>query len=327
MKKALVALFSAALALGLVVALMKWRDVLAARPHPVFADTRLDNAAALTIRYLGDSVTLSPREGRWVTSDDGFPADSTHLRRAFAALASLEARETVADSAGAEDLLEYGLSPEETKRVEWRTRDGATHRIQLGKLSGIDFGSLYWKREGGSQVFRSPGKFIWDFSSRPVDWKDTNLFYPRAPFTPEDIRSLDVEWEAADSVSPALTTVSWRLERSGDSDYVLTTPASSTAVSAKRADAAKLFLHAAQFKIDFFVPGGDSLKGGAALDAPFMTIRIALKDGSERTVTAGSAVAMLYRFARYAAHPDPVRVFKWRFEYFRKRPEELVGSR
>ncbi|HEX2612041.1 MAG TPA: DUF4340 domain-containing protein [Fibrobacteria bacterium] len=324
MKKALVALLAAALVLGLVVAFMKWRDVFAARPHPVFTDTRFDNAASLTIRYLGDSVTLSPKEGRWVTSDDGFPADSTHLRRALGALASLEARETVADSAVGEDLVEYGLNPEETKRVEWKTTDGAIHRIQLGKLSGIDYGSLFWKKEGEAKVYRSPGTFIWDFSSRPVDWKDTNLFYPKAPFAPEDIRSIQVEWKSADSVSPALTTVSWRLERSGDSDYVLTAPDSPAARPALRADAAKMFLHASQFKIDFFVPGGDSLGGGAALEAPFMTIRIALKDGSERVVTAGSAVAMLYRYARYAAHPDPVRVFKWRFEYFKKRPEELT---
>jgi hypothetical protein len=144
------------------------------------------------------------------------------------------------------------------------------------------------------------------------------------------VQSIDVEWKAVDSLSPAspaLKTVRYRLERSGDTDYVLTRPGlPETVAPAARDEASKLFLHASQFKIDFFVPGGDSLASHAALDAPFMIVRVGLKDGSERVVTAGAEVDGLYRYTRHASRPEPVRVFKWRFEYFRKRAEDLKGK-
>ena len=329
MKKALLALLGAALALALVVAVSKWRDASASRPHLAFGDTRYENAVELRIRYFGDSVRLyregGRKDGRWKVAGDGFPADTAHLVRAFAALASVQELETVTDSVDAAGRIEYGLSPDEAKDVAWRAADGATHRVVLGKLSGIDYGSIFWQREGSPAVYRTPGKFVWDFPSRPVDWKDTNIFAPAARFAPEDVQTLDVEWKAADTASGALvalTSVAYRLERRGDSDFALVKP---FAASASRMEASKLFRYASQFKIDFFVPGGDSLAAGAALDSPFMTIRIGLKDGSMRTVTAGSEVEALYRYARHASHPDPVRVFKWRFEYFKKNPEALVG--
>lgn len=325
MKRALLALLGALVALGIVVAILRWREAAAVRPRLAFANARLADAVALRIRYADDSATLRRKDGHWVVAGDDFPADTGHLRRAFEALASLQTLETVADSADAAALVEYGLSPSETKRVEWKSADGTTHRVQLGRLSGIDYESMFWKPEDGPRVYRTPGKFVWEFSSRAVDWKDTNLYYPRASFAAEDVQSLDVEWKSADSASgihPAMTTVAYRLERKGDSDFALTRP---LAAPASRAEAVKLFRYASQFKIDFFVPGGDGLAADAALDAPFMTIRIGLKDGGERTVTAGAEVEQLYRYARYASRPEPVRVFKWRFEYFRKNPEALVG--
>lgn len=327
MKKALLALLGAVVALGLVVAVMRWREAVASRPRLAFANARLADAAALRIRYAGDSAILLRKDGRWGVAGDGFPADTAHLRRAFEALASLQTGEVVADSADAADLVEYGLGPSEIKRVEWENADGSRHRVELGKLSGVDYESLFWKREDGPRVYRTPGKFVWEFSSRAVDWKDTNLYYPRAPFAPGDVRSLEVEWKAADTASGghvALTTVAYRLERKNDSDFVLTRP---FAAPAARDEAVKLFRYASQFKVDFFVPGADTSAAGATLDAPFMTIRVGLKDGSERVVTAGAEVDQLYRYARHASRPEPVRVFKWRFEYFKKRGEDFEAKR
>ena len=136
-----------------------------------------------------------------------------------------------------------------------------------------------------------------------------------------------VEWIGDDSV-----THRFRLERdkAGDNAYTADTakytlrePFNAPAVGGA---AAEIFKHAAQFKIDEFAPGIDSLKNRAALDRPVMTVRILLKDGKEHVVTAGGVVNGLYRYVRHPTHPDPVRVFYWRFNYFKTTAEELVDS-
>lgn len=320
MKKALLALLGAVLLLAGVFGVKKARESLDARPRLAFADARLEDAVRLGIRYAGDSVTLALAESGWIVTADSFPADTARLRRAFGHLAELQTRERAADSADAEALVEYGLSPAEEKVVEWETRDGRVRRAVLGKISGIDFGSVFWKYPDAPEVYRTPGKFVWDFPSRAVDWKDTNLYHPRSLFREEDVRAVEVEWRAEDA--PAARPVSWRLERS-DTGFVLTKPFEA---AANREEAGKIFRHVAQFKIDFFQPGEDVMAPYAGLDNPFMTVRVELADGSERTVTAGARVDGLYRYARHASHPAPVRVFEWRFEYFRKKVEDLAGE-
>jgi hypothetical protein len=317
LKKALLSLLGALLLLGLVFWFTNHREKAAARPRHAFT-LGPDEVVRLRVDYLGDSATLI-RTGRgWLTAADSFPADTARLRRVLGHLLALQNRETVSDSADAAALAEYGLDSATVKRVEWELADGRVIRVRLGKISGIDFGSTFWKPAADPAVYRTPGTFIWQVSSRVRDWKDTNLY---AGFSERDVRSVEVAWRTPDSVRHA-----YRLERDsgkGDTAFRLAKP---FAAPALRAPAAKIFRHAAQFKIDEFPPGVDSSAAFAALDHPVMTLRIVLQDGSARTVEAGAEVDAYYRYVRHSWHKAPVRVFRWRFDYFAKTPGDFVEA-
>src|SRR5690606_18321712 len=94
----------------------------------------------------------------------------------------------------------------------------------------------------------------------------------------------------------------------------------------RREAASRVFDRAARFKVDEFVGGVDTAATAArraSLDEPFMVIRITLRDGTRHAVVAGDVVHDLYRYVRHPRHPDPVRVFVWRFDDFRKRAAEF----
>jgi len=306
-------------------------------PRKAFAESGLapDSVARLTVDYLGERVTLTRPRGagwRWVTSGDGFPADTLRLRRVLGYLLNLERREIVArDDSGRGDrlnLAEFGLDSAAARHVEWTMFDGRTYRVLLGKVSGIDFGSSFWKPADSAVAYRTPGTFVFEVSSRPRDWKDTALF---APFAARDIRAVEVTWR--DDLDAVHT---WALKR-GDNDTTFVLRAGGAlmpAASVDQAAAAKIFTHAAQFKVDEFVAGAAGVDTAATperrkvlAENPVMVIRIRLRSGRVNTVIAGPALEGLYRYVKHPWHNDPVRVFGWRFEYFRKRGEEFLGER
>ena len=326
MKKALIALLAVLLVVAAVLGLNRLREWNAARPGHAFSGVRMDEAVRVSVRTDTDSMTLMRGPSGWRLAGDAFPADTLRLARVFSHLAGLQTRETVADSADAATLAEYGFGPGRERLVEWEDARGHVRRVVFGKLSGIDYGSVFWKPFDAPQVYRTPGKFVWEFSPRAMDWKDTNLYHPRARFQEKDVRAVEVEWWSVDDggAVPLVNTAAWRLERSGGGGFVLTYPDTADTVPADSARAARVFRHAAQFRIDGFVPGEDPSRHRAGLDAPVMTVRIELADGTRHEIVAGAVVDGLYRYVRHASHPDPVRVFAWRFDYFAKRAEELA---
>jgi hypothetical protein len=324
MKKAILALCAALIFLAAVFLVKHYHERAARGPQFAFDDMVIDDVILLRIDYLGQTVTLEKSGGAWVTSGDEFPADTARLRRVLGHLLALQHREVVArGTAGPDDqsnLAEFGLDSAAARHVEWGLHDGRTYKVMLGKVSGIDFGSSFWKPSDEPVAYRTPGTFVFEVSSRPHDWKDTNLF---ARFHPDEIQMVAVTWRGSGNES-----YQYALHRSVDStgytSFLLSTPSGGETLAARDA-AARIFTHAAQFKIDGFVPGVDSAASRAALDNPVMTIRITLKSGVEHLVEAGAPVDGLYRFIRHPTHNHPVRVFGWRFEYFRKKGEDLVG--
>jgi hypothetical protein len=203
MKKTLCFFAVALLVLGAVFWAMEHRERAASRSPSGLADARPDDLVRLRVDYLGDSVTLMREGRRWVTAGDRFPADTARLRRVLDGVLGLQRRETVsADAVADEDLAPYGLDSASARRVEWTLATGEVVRVLLGRTSGIDFGSIFWKPAGEPGAWRTPGTFVWDVSSRPKDWKDTTLF---ARFTPEDVVRLDVEWREPDGASAAIS--------------------------------------------------------------------------------------------------------------------------
>jgi hypothetical protein len=316
MKRPLLWLLAALLLLAAVYRGMDYRDKSRAAPRFAFGAAKAGEVVSLRVGYLGDSVTLVRSGGHWLTAGDSFPADTARLRRVLGHLLTLQDREKVSESADETRLTEYGLDSASARAVAWTLADGRVTRVLLGRISGIDYGSTFWKPAEEPVAYRTPGKFVFEVSSRAKDWKDTNLF---VPFTTRDIRSVTVEWTAPDGVSHR-----YALERDsggGDTGFALTEP---FAAVASREAAGKIFRHAAQFKVDEFAAGFDPSAARAGLDKPVMTVRIVLKNGVENVVVAGNPVDGLYRYVRHPRHKDPVRVFLWRFEYFGKTAEGFL---
>lgn len=321
MKKALLALAVALLVLAGIFMVKKYAEDSASRPLLAFPEMSVDSVVRLHIEYYGDSVTLVRVGGQWMTAGDRFPADTARLRRVLGHLLALQNREHVSRAATGRsedlDLAGFGLDSTRARRVTWTLADGRTANVLLGKVSGIDFGSSFWKPADEAVVYRTPGTFVFEVSSRSQDWKDINLF---RPFALRDIHSVAVRWRDSVGHSHHFT-----LARDGsDTGFVLLSD-EDTRVPARRDESARLFTHATQFKVDEFVGGVDTSVSHARLENPVMIVRVTLQDGTAHVIEAGSSVDGLYRYIRHPTHKDPVRVFGWRFEYFRKTGKELMG--
>lgn len=317
MRKGLFSLLAAALILTAVYGLLRLRERAAGAPHRPFAAMDTAAVTGLRVAYGPDSMRLIRSADGWVVEEDGFPADTARLARVLGNLRNLQARERVSRDTAASRLRDYGLDETGARRVAWTLADGSDHGVLLGKVSGIDYGSTFWKRAGAEESYRTPGTFAYEVSARARDWKDTNLF---VPFAPRDVRSVSVGWTEEGGATHA-----WTLARAGDTAFVLRAPGlPPEGVRAARAAATLVFRQATRFKIDAFVAGPDTAAARAGLDHPVMTIHVRLRDGREPAVIAGNPVDGLYRYVRHPRHPDPVRVFLWRFEPFAKRAEDLA---
>jgi hypothetical protein len=304
MKRTLTGLVILLAAVALLAGLL-WmksrREGAALRAGAVFDTTRISEVHDLRIGYLRDSTRLLRLGGRWVTARDTFPVDTARMGKVLRSLLGLREYETVTDSADAQSLWDYGLNPEDAKRVEWTWSDGSKEQVLLGKTSTLDFSFVYWMRAGSARVFRTPGSFIWDVSPRTDDWRE-KAFWPA--FAASDIDSLTVAWKDA-SGGP----VQYRVAR--------------TASKPLSAAAQKLFEKATQFTADDFGTELDPNRAAISLADPAMTIRIHLNDGTEHILRAGP-VFMGLQYTQHPAHRNLVWVFKWRYDYFRKTPEALI---
>lgn len=312
MKKSFLLLVAALLLLASVVWVKKYQEGAPRRNGFAFDTTRAADIAGLRVQYLRDSMQLITANHRWLTAGDSFPVDTVRIRKVVGSLLGLQMREKVSDSADAQSLWEYGLDPENAKRVEWQWASGETVRILLGKTSSLDFSFTYWKWADRPEVYRTPGSFIWEVSSRAADWKERGLW---APFTAADVRALTVDWH--DSTG---TIQHYRVERAGKDSFQITEP---HVAPASRVAVENLFNQAPQFAADDFGLELDPVGNRIPLSDPAMVIRILLKNGTMHTLKAGS-VFEGYQYTQHPYHHNLVWVFKWRYDYFKKRAEDLI---
>jgi hypothetical protein len=319
-KKNFLILAAAVFLLAAVLWVKQYREGAPRRSGFVFDTTRAGEMKSLRVQYHRDSMQLLQvhlgREG-WVT-EDGYPVDTARLRVARGWLLRLRAREKVSDAADTQSLWEYGLNPEDARMVEWTWASGDTVRILLGKTSTLDYSFTYWKWKEparGGAVYRTPGNFIWELSPRAADWKEKSFW---TPFVPEDVRAVTVDWRDS-----AGALRHYKVERAGTDSFRLAEP--EVAPVSRRA-AEKLFEKAAQFTADDFGLELDP-NAGAALERirvhPAIIVRILLKNGKTHTLRAGP-IFREYQYTRHPYHPNLVAwVFKWRYDYFKLRPEDL----
>src|SRR5690606_18141796 len=146
-------------------------------------------ARTLRIWKQQDTSVLEMKDGRWQVKRDSFPVDTGKVARTLGHLFGLQSKEKVSQSA--ERLGEYGLDSAEAKHVAVLDGSGKPlARVVIGKTSGADYSSTYWKWEDKPEVYRTPGNFSYEVSVKEEEWKDRKLF----SFEAKDIKFLEVAW-------------------------------------------------------------------------------------------------------------------------------------
>lgn len=311
MKKTLIILIAAVLVLALV--LWKQNSEVAERQGDEFA---FDTSAApsltvLRIAKAADSASLRKKDGAWVVDPDGFPADSAKVAKVVGNLVTLQTRELVSRSP--DRLAEYGLDSTEGKAVTAETKDGKTFlNVLIGKTSGADFASTYWKYADKPEVYRTPGNFTWEVGTKANDWKQRKLFGVDS----KDIKMVTVDWKDSLGADYHL-----KLESEGDTTWKLLEPQAAEVKLQAAQDMASRF---ADLSIDDFISEGDTNFAQAAIDTPAVTLQVETRDGRTLSLSASRKVG----YQRYAYHPvmtkTPVQLSSWRFEVFTKKPFEII---
>jgi hypothetical protein len=312
MKRSLWLLAAAVLLLALVLAGRRLAEKSRSPDGFAFDTTQVSRVTGLRVIYQGDTALVERRTEGWMTAD-GFPADTLRVERALRGVLGVRTVEKVSESESPERLAEYGIDSAEAKIVEWTLASGEKQRVLLGKTSGADLSSTYWKREDEKAVYRTPGSFTFDLASLQEEWNDTAL-YPA--FAEEDVRSLTVDW--TDSTrQPA--SGHYKIARVDDSTFALTEP---TVMPLPAGLANKLFRAVAEMRVDHFARGDDSAAFYARLEKPSLVVRTELRDGVVRTFKGGGARAG-YFYIEYPYNRKPVLVYRRRLDVFKLGPRDF----
>jgi hypothetical protein len=315
LKKTLLALAGAVVLLVLVLGVKTCADRRMHREVFVFDTAQVARVERLEIAHGGRTAVLAKRDGRWVTSD-GFPVDSLRMGRVLAALLRTRATEKVSESGDPARLAEFGLSEGEAKRLRWKLASGEAYTLLLGKTSGADFSSTFWKWEGAREVYRTPGAFTHEASVSEADWKSRAVL---PSFAADEVASVAVDWADADG-----KTVRYRIDRAADSSAVLSEPFKAPM---PRESADEVFGQIPGFKVDAFVEPWED-RPSMKLDTPLFRIEIRLKDKTVHRLAAGDTVRQDHQLYRYAFLPGtkhPVKILEERFARFRKTGDQLLN--
>ncbi len=313
MKKPLLALGGALLLLVAVLVIRDQMEKAALRPQYAFPNLQQEDPVSLRIIYQDDSAALFRAGGVWFTAGDSVPVDSLKIATALRSLRGIQVREMVSRDPDSSRLVEYGLVPSEIKVREWDTASGARQFAHLGKASGSDFASNFWKHPDAPEVYRTPRSITYDFPARPVDWKGR---MPFPFFLYEDVASVEVRWRDDEG-----TEHHYRLDRVSDTAAVLVEPFES---EVPRRSAAAIFVQTPQFVIDGFVDPQDPHVLVSDLDNPALVVRTTMKDGTVHLFEAGPAIDGHH----YARHPGArntfIKVRQWRVDFFKKTVDDVL---
>jgi len=311
MKRTLIILVAALAALGLILMKKNSTEKSMQRDRFVLDSAWKANVNAFVVVKKPDTSRLEKKDGKWVVGN-GFPVDTAKIAKALGYVFKLQDKELVSKST--ERLAEYGLDTAEAKHVSVQDASGKSAHVVIGKTSGADFSSTYWKWEGKPEVYRTPGNFAWDIGTKPEDWKDRKLF----PATAKDVKFIDVTWKDTTGMAYA-----YKLEALTDSTWKMLAPQDSNRV--KKAMAAEMASRFAEMSIDEFYNPKDTNLAKAKVDSPVVTVKVGLKNGTSLEIS-GSKTVEGYAYAKHPSRPDTIKVSSWRFDAFKKKPFELLDS-
>jgi hypothetical protein len=310
MKRTLIVLVAALAVLGLILMKKNSTEKSMRTDRFVLDSAWKANVNSFVVIKKPDTTRLEKKDGKWVVAGNGFPVDTAKIGKALGYIFKLQDKELVSKSA--DRLAEYGLDTAEAKHVSIKEPSGKSAQVVIGKTSGADFSSTYWKREGNPEIYRTPGNFTWEIGVKPDEWKEHKLFSA----TPKDVKSIEVTWKDTSG-----TAYSYKLEAVTDTTWKMLAPQDSNRVN--NALASEMASRFAEMSIDEFLDRKDTNVAKAKLDSPMVTVKVGLKNGTSGEIKASKAVDG-YAYARHPARPDTIKLSSWRFDSFRKKPFELL---
>ncbi|MDB5105785.1 MAG: hypothetical protein JWP91_3474 [Fibrobacteres bacterium] len=313
MKRTLIVLVAALALLGVILMKKNSNEKSMSTDAPALDSTAKAGVADLRVVKKPDTSELVKRDGKWVIAKDGFKVDTAKINKVLNNVFSLQNKELVSNSPAR--LSEYGLDSAEAKHVSVKDGSGKVIAdVVIGKTSGADYSSTYWKWESKPEVYRTPGNFTWEIATKDDDWKDRKLFGAVA----KDVKSVEAIWK--DSTGMAYN---YKLEAVSDSTWKMVAPQDSSRV--KNALAAEMATRFAEMSIDEFVSAQDTNVSKVRLDTPAVWVKVGLKDGTFHELK-GSKTLTGYAYTQHPDRKDLIKLSSWRFDSFKKKPFELLDA-
>lgn len=313
MKKTLIVLVAALALLGVILFKRGSDRKALGQDVPVLDSAKKAEVASFRIAKEADTVAIVRKDGAWGVGKDAWPGDTAKINRALGHLFSLQAKEKVSQNESR--LKEYGLDSSEAKHVVIAGKDGKPMaEVVIGKTSGADYSSTYWKWEGKPEVYRTPGNFSYEIGVKEDEWKERKFF----GFQAKDIKFLEATWQDTTGASFA-----YKLEATSDTTWKMLEPVDSNRVVRHMAsDAASRI---AELAADEFIGSADTVAAKARLDSATLRAKVTLKDGKSHEISVGKPYDNYY-YVKYPARADLVKVSSWRFESLKKKPFELLEA-
>jgi hypothetical protein len=313
MKKTLIVLVAALALLGVILFKRGSDRKALGQDVPVLDSAKKAEVVSFRIAKLADTVSIARKDGAWGVGKDAWLGDTAKINRALGHLFSLQAKEKVSQNESR--LKEYGLDSSEAKHVVITGKDGkAMAEVVIGKTSGADYSSTYWKWEGKPEVYRTPGNFSYEIGVKEDEWKERKLF----GFQAKDIRFLEASWKDTTGASFA-----YKLEATSDTTWKMLEPVDSNrVVKHMAADAASRF---SEMAVDEFIGSADTNVAKAKLDSATLWAKVTLKDGKSHEISAGRPYDN-YFYVKHPGRADFVKLSSWRFDNLKKKPFELLEA-
>ncbi len=266
-----------------------------------------DKVKSLKFIVGNDSTVLSSSGTLWNTEDNDFPADTSKVNALTKIIYEMEDKEIVSNNP--ERASEYGLDSNSRKTIAL-LGDGGNElaRFHVGKVSGADYSSTYWKKADKDEVYRTAGNFTYQIKAKADEWKDKKLFH----FSKDDIQQMDISWK--DSTDKA---TSFSIVAKGDGNWGTSFPEMG---NAKKAPVETLAGRFGQLQIDGFAGEGDSIAISLG-ENPDLDIRVSLKDGSSKEIKAKKDSSHYYM--KHPNREEVVKLAKWRLSVFEKQFKDI----
>jgi Domain of unknown function (DUF4340) len=313
MKKTLLVLVGALVLLGLIL-IKKGKDEKSMRSDaPVLDSTLKADVKSVNTAKRPDSTALLVKDGQWVVTASGFPVDTARINKLLKNIFSLQDKEIV--SHNPERYAEYGLDSIEAKHVILKNTSGKVIAdVIIGKTSGSDYSSTYWRWANKPDVYRTPGNFSWEIVTKEDDWKERKLAHVKAT----EVRTIETTWH--DSLGFAFH---YKLEATSDSTWKMLEPEDSSRVN--KAMVSEMTNRFTALSIDEFVSPQDTNLAKVNVDSPSVSVKFTFKDGKSMELK-GSKTLGTFSYVKHPSRTELIKLSAYQFEAFKKKPFELLDA-